>query len=81
VDLRLSRTPHGGVEITDLFAHTTGTGAGTRVVTALVSAADTAGMPLVLEPSSRRNITFYERFGFVVSPRGTAMIRSPRRSR
>jgi hypothetical protein len=81
VDLRLSRTPYGGVEITDLFAHTTGTGAGTRVVTALVSAADTAGMPLVLEPSSRRNITFYERFGFVVSPRGTAMIRSPRRSR
>jgi hypothetical protein len=81
VDLRLSRTPYGGVEITDLFAHTTGTGAGTRVVTALVSAADTAGMPLVLEPSSRRNITFYERFGFAVSPRGTAMIRSPRRSR
>jgi hypothetical protein len=78
VDLRLLRTPYGGVEITDLFAHTTGTGAGTRVVAALVSAADTAGMPLVLEPSSRRNITFYERFGFAVSPRGTAMIRSPR---
>ena len=78
VELRLAKTPSYTVEITDLFADTTGTGAGTRVMEALVKAADKAGMPLVLHPSSRRNVTFYERFGFVVTGRDGRMRREPK---
>lgn len=79
VELRLVKTPSYTVEITDLFADTTGTGAGTRVMQALVQAADKAGMPLTLHPSSRRNVTFYERFGFVVTGRDGMMRREPKR--
>ena len=79
VNLRLAKTPSYTVEITDLFADATGTGAGTRVMRALVRAADKAGMPLTLHPSSRRNITFYERFGFVVTGRDGMMRREPKR--
>ena len=79
VELRLAKTPSYTVEITDLFADTTGTGAGTRVMQALAKAADKAGMPLTLHPSSRRNVTFYERFGFVVTGRDGMMRREPKR--
>ena len=79
VELRLAKTPSYTVEITDLFADTTGTGAGTRVMQALAKAADKAGMPLTLHPSSRRNVTFYERFGFVVTGRDGRMRREPKR--
>jgi len=78
VELRLAKTPSYTVEITDLFADTTGTGAGTRVMQALVQAADKAGMPLTLHPSSRRNVTFYERFGFGVTGRDGMMRREPK---
>ena len=78
VELRLVRTPSYTVEVTDLFADTTGTGAGTRVLQALVQAADKAGMPLTLHPSSPRNVTFYERFGFVAGRYGE-MRREPKR--
>lgn len=80
VELRLVKTPSYAVEITDLFADTTGTGAGTRVMEALVKAADKAGMPLTLHPSSPRNVTFYDRFGFVVGRYG-AMRRDPTRKK
>ena len=59
----------------------TGTGAGSRVMEALAAAADQQGMPLRLTPSGKRNITFYERFGFTVgrTAHDTAMHRTPRR--
>jgi hypothetical protein len=79
VELRLAKTPSYTVEITDLFADTTGTGAGTRVMQALAQAADKAGMPLTLHPSSRRNVTFYERFGFGITGRDGMMRREPKR--
>ena len=78
--LRLSRAGYGPVEVTDLYADMTGTGAGSRVMEALVAAADQQGMPLRLTPSGKRNITFYERFGFTVGRTAydTAMHRTPR---
>ena len=79
--LRLARAGYGPVEVTDLYADMTGTGAGSRVMEALVAAADQQGMPLRLTPSGKRNITFYERFGFTVGRTAydTAMHRTPRR--
>jgi GNAT superfamily N-acetyltransferase len=81
VTLRLARAGYGPVEVTDLYADVVGTGAGSRVMEALVAAADQQGMPLRLTPSGKRNITFYERFGFTVgrSAHDTAMHRTPRR--
>ena len=81
VDLRLVRTPHGSVEVTDLFADAPGTGAGTKVMQALAAAADQTQMPLRLSPSSRRNVEFYRRFGFELSSHthDTHMTRTPTR--
>ena len=78
--LRLARAGYGPVEVTDLYADMTGTGAGSRVMEALVAAADQQGMPLRLTPAGKRNITFYERFGFTVgrTAHDTAMHRTPR---
>ena len=78
VELRLVKTPSYAVEITDLFADATGTGAGTRVMEALVKAADKAGMPLVLHPSSPRNVSFYGRFGFSLFGSYGMMRREPK---
>ena len=64
VTLRLTKTPAFTVEVTDLFADTTGTGAGTKVMQALVAVADRKSMPITLHPSSPRNVDFYQRFGF-----------------
>ena len=79
--LRLARAGYGPVEVTDLYADVVGTGAGSRVMEALVAAADQQGMPLRLTPAGKRNITFYERFGFTVgrTAHDTAMHRTPRR--
>jgi GNAT superfamily N-acetyltransferase len=69
VNLRLRAFPpgpYGGgvVEITDLFAEKTGTGAGTQVMKRLCEIADQENTNLILHPESRRNVEFYQRFGF-----------------
>lgn len=59
--------PHGavtGVEITDLFADEPGKGNGSRVMEAVASLADAAGLGVYLRPSSPRNSAFYERHGY-----------------
>ena len=67
---------HGGgvVEVTDLVARASGTGAGTRVMRDLISTADEEGVNLILSPSSRRNVDFYTRFGFALSDRAHGMM-------
>lgn len=67
---------HGGgvVEVTDLVASTSGTGAGTRVMQDLISVADESGTNLILSPATPRNVTFYRRFGFDLSERAHGMM-------
>lgn len=58
------------VEITDLFAKQTGTGAGTKVMHYIAQKADEAGCNVYVQPGDLRNMDFYSRFGFVSGPYG-----------
>lgn len=67
VDIALCQVRNGAVgdvELTDLFARTTGTGAGTKVMQRLIKLADQYDLNIYTTPSEPRNVKFYSRFGF-----------------
>lgn len=70
------RYAEGEIELTDLYAKTLGTGAGTRVMEYLCSLADNEQFNLFVQPGDLRNKAFYERFGFERGQHGQ-MVRFP----
>jgi hypothetical protein len=68
--------PPVAVELTDLYARTTGTGAGTRVMERLAERADELRLAVYVKPEQPRNVEFYQRFGFEPDEPGF-MVRYP----
>lgn len=62
---------HWYVEFIGTHARARGTGRGAAVLGGLLEQADADGRPVFLESSNARNLTFYERHGFVVDQRMT----------
>ena len=66
-----------GVELTDLYAETTGAGAGTAVMQKFCELLDRHETIAYVWPASRRNTEFYERFGFERTGQSCELVRFP----